>query len=66
MASQLPDRLVDEITDFFLLGILKEEDRKTLCLDAHFTRPTAPSSQKTGFLRLSNRTSEIPAEITSG
>ncbi|MCC6605576.1 MAG: hypothetical protein IT327_20385 [Anaerolineae bacterium] len=37
MASQLPDSLVDDITDFFLLDILKEEDRKTLCLDAHFT-----------------------------
>lgn len=36
MASQLPDRLVDDITDFFLLDVLKEEDRKTLCLGAHF------------------------------
>ena len=37
MASQLPDRLVDDITDFFLLDILKEEDRIELCQGAYLT-----------------------------
>jgi len=49
MASQLPDRLVDEITDFFLLGILKEEDRKTLCLDAYFTTHSTIQSKNRVF-----------------
>ena len=37
MSGQLPDSLIDHITDIFLPRILTEEDRKTLCLDAYLT-----------------------------
>ena len=37
MVGQLSDSLVEDITDFFLLDILKEEDRIELCQGAYLT-----------------------------
>ncbi|MFZ1399223.1 MAG: NACHT domain-containing protein, partial [Candidatus Promineifilaceae bacterium] len=37
MVGQLSDSLVEDITDFFLLDILKEEDRIELCHGAYLT-----------------------------
>ena len=49
MAGQLPDSLVDRITDIFLPRLLTEEDRKTLCLDPHFTTHSTIKSKNRVF-----------------
>lgn len=62
MDGQLSDSLVEDITDFFLLDILKEEDPKTLCLDARFTTHSTIWSKNRVFTsEQSNRTFEISA-----